>query len=983
MPAYQSVRWLFSVLVLSVWLFAPLGAHAADDAAAIVKKLDVPRGLCVVLGDPQGALALELARASELTIFLQAAKADEAEAARKAADAVGMLGSRIFVQQGDYRHLHLANDLADLVVGTQVGAAPKEEVLRILRPEGRAIVDGKEIVKPYPANTDEWTHPYHGPDNNPLSLDRVAKRPYLTHFMVEPWYCPLPQMTVISAGRMFKVFGDRSSAIPQEGLLNTLLAMNAFNGTILWKRDLPPGFMIHRNTFVATPKTLFLADDKSCKLIDPATGKLQGEIEAPEKLSDGPVWKWMALEGNVLYALVGEKEGNEEALRGNRVRGAGWPWWKIKNYPFGFGRTLVAIDPATKQVLWSHREEDPIDSRGLCMRNGKIYYYSDGKFLAALEAKTGKVAWKNTETELLEAIGPHGTAQHWMLGFASTAYLKASEEALFFAGPQRPRLVAASTKDGKLLWKQDAGNCQLVVRPEGLYALGEGRINSAESSFKLEPLTGKVLATFPSRDRCTRATGSLDSIFTRGGAGGSTAVFDVTSKEPKMGVVSPMRPACQDGVVVAHGYLYWGPWMCRCDMAQLGAISLGSGGSFDYTGKATDAERLEKHGAPVPQTARIIDEDWPTYRKDNTRSVVTGHIVPAKVQRIWEFKQMGQTIPTAPVAAAGFVYVGGADGVVRCLDAATGKPIWTSYTGGAIKYPPAIWQDRAFVGSGDGWIYSFEVANGKLMWRFRAAPIERTIPLYGSLSSTWPVGSGVLVDKGVVYAAAGISTFDGTHVFALDAGNGNLRWQNNTSGNVGDEMPGGGVSVQGPLLLHKDSIYMAAGNKPNIAAYAVVDGKFSPAGGGRGKDLFIRKGAVQGAGFPLYWRTEDDHLLSPMELESPAGVISVATESVALLSAKQEPNAKKLATEWMSKPFNEIAAIVIAKNAILVSGLERDAKDPKKTAPGLCAISLRDGKTLWQYPLPAHPTAWGLAQDRSGRIIVTLIDGRVLAFEGQ
>ena len=39
------------------------------------------------------------------------------------------------------------------------------------------------------------------------------------------------------------------------------------------------------------------------------------------------------------------------------------------------------------------------------------------------------------------------------------------------------------------------------------------------------------------------------------------------------------------------------------------------------------------------------------------------------------------------------------------------------------------------------------------IWRFRAAPAERFIPVYGSLSSTWPIGSGVLVEKGVVYAA--------------------------------------------------------------------------------------------------------------------------------------------------------------------------------------------------------------------------------------
>lgn len=971
------------LLTLSLLLLCPFAVRAAADADAdaVLKALDSPRGLVVVLGDDAGNLALDLVRKSELNVFVQSPDADQVERFRRSADKAGLLGTRIWVQKGHEARLNLASDLADAVVVSQNAAVPTEELLRVLRPDGKAFVDGREIVKPFAANTDEWSHPYHGPDNNPLSLDKVAKRPYLTHFMAEPWYCPLPQMSVISGGRIFKVFGDRSSALPQEDMLNKLIAMSAFNGTILWKRDLPPNFMIHRNTFIATPKTLYLADDKSCKLIDTATGKVREEITVPDKLSDGPVWKWMALENNVLYALVGEKEGSDETLRGPRIRGAGWPWWGIKNYNFGFGRTLLAIDSDTKKVIWSHKENDPIDSRGVCMKNDRIYYYSDGKFLAALNTKDGKVAWKNEETELLEAIGPHGKAQHWMLGFASTAYMKASDDALYFAGPQRPRLVAASTKDGKLLWQHKEGNVQLVLRSEGVYALGEGRTNSAESSYKFEPMTGKILASFPSRDRCTRATGCLDSIFTRGGAGGSTAIFDITQKDPKMGVVSPMRPACQDGVIAAHGYLYWGPWMCRCDMTQLGVISLGSGGSFDYTMKASDALRLE-----VTDIDRKVvrweesPEDWPTYRKNNARTVITTHTIPAKVRQAWEFKDRAPTISTAPIAVGGVVYAGGMDGVIRALTADKGEVLWTTNTGGPLRYPPVVANDRLYAGSADGWIYCFEAASGKALWRFRAAPTERIIPIYGSLSSTWPV-NGVLVEKNTVYAAAGISTFDGTHVYALDAITGKLRWQNNTSGNTGNELPDGGVSVQGPLLLHKDAIYMAAGNKPTIASYALKDGKFTAAGGGRGKDLFIRKDTVQGSGFPMYWRPEDDHFLSPAELEFPGGVLAVNTDSIGLVSPRQPDGAKKVATDWSVKPYQEIAAVVIAKNAILVSGLDRDAKKPDKTSPGLCAISLKDGGILWKHTLPSNPVAWGIAQDRTGRIIVTMMDGKVVAFE--
>src|SRR5207244_3700737 len=220
------------------------------------------------------------------------------------------------------------------------------------------------------------------------------------------------------------------------------------------------------------------------------------------------------------------------------------------------------------------------------------------------------------------------------------------------------------------------------------------------SSFKFEALTGEVLATFPARDRCTRATGCFDTIFTRGGKGGSTAAFDVTSTEPRMGVISPMRPACQDGVITAHGYLFWGPWMCRCDMTQLGVISLGPGGKFDYTAKGTDADRLETYPDPVtPQLTR--DVDWPSYRRDNARTSTIDGAIPDKMSLAWTYSPKSATLPTAPIFANGKAIVGGADGVVRALDLETGKLAWSAYTGGPMKYPPTAANTRLYVGSGD------------------------------------------------------------------------------------------------------------------------------------------------------------------------------------------------------------------------------------------------------------------------------------------
>ena len=975
-------RSLLLSSALSLVLGSPvLSQDQAQTAQETLKRIGVQRGLAVLVGGAADDRVLDLVRSSELTWFVQLSDRASAARLRRAADEAGLLGRRVYVDSATARRIHLADNLADAIVVVP-GAAElsKEELLRVLRPGGKVLRGNDTLVKPALEGTDEWTHPYHGPDNNPQSKDRLARKPYLTHFMAEPWYAAMPQMTVIGGGRIFKAFGNRTSAQPQWTVINTLLAMSAYNGTILWKRPLPEHFMLHRNTLIASKDTVYLADDTSCKLIDAATGKVRDEIVAPDD-AGGKVWKWMALQDGVLYALIGEGEANVRTIKGNRFRGAGWPWWRIKPYSFGFGRTILAIDPASKKVLWRHREEHPIDGRALCMNSERIFIYSDRKFLGAIDRKTGKTQWKSSDAELLAAIGEHDAAQHWMKGFASTAYAKCSEKGVFFAGPTRTRIVGVAADTGKLLWQHKGGNSQLIVREDGLYALGEARRNEATSSLKIDPLSGEILARFPGRDRCTRATGSVDAIFTRGGRGGSTAVFDVTSAEPKMGVVSPMRPACQDGVVVANGLLYWGPWMCRCDDTQIGVIALGGGGSFDYEAEARDADRLEATLTEVKAMA-AAEFDWPTYRRDNSRSTRSPFDAPERVEIAWTYDPPGSTMPAAPIAVGITTYVSGSDGTIRAVDSRNGNLLWSAHTGGGMKISPTYWNGRLYAGSGDGWIYCLDAATGKRLWRFRAAPVERRIPVYGSLLSTWPVGTGVLVEDGVAYAAAGMANYDGTHVYALDAVTGKIRWKNHGSGHRYEGSRDSGAGVQGPFLLHRGGLYMPAGNLVSLARYAVKDGSFSRAGGGRGKDLYVLNGNVRASGYPLYWREEDLHYIGflgfPLKKE---GYLAVTENRVGHAEPKPDKKGRPKYV-WSQQPFQENSAAVLALDAVIVSGVHRTGagKDVKTTA-GICALSLEDGRTIWKEDLPSPSVGFGIAVDRAGRILVSLQDGRLVCLK--
>ena len=733
---------------------------------------------------------------------------------------------------------------------------------------------------------DQWSHPYHGPDNNPQSTDQIARAPYLTQFLAEPYYGPMPEVTVISGGRMFKAFGSRAFLRPQWPVLNTLMAFNAYNGTLLWQRPLDPDFMIHRNTMIATPDTLYLGDATSCKLLDAATGAVKDEIKVPEDLGDGPVWKWMALDAGVLYALVGEKEPPGDALKGPGFRGAGWPWWKIDQYAWGFGRTILAIDPASKKILWQHRETEPLDTRAMCQKGERLFFYSHRKFLGCLNTKTGETVWKTDDAAVLDAIGEHHPAQFPATGFATSAYAKCSDDAIYFAGPTRTKLVAVSARDGKLLWQYPQGAFQLVLRDNTLYALGAN-----QPSQKFSPLTGEVLGSLPNRAGCTRATGSVDRIFVRGGGDG-TFSWDTSSE--KLYPLSPMRPACHDGVIAAGGQLYWGPWMCGCNLSLIGIVCLGPAGDFDYS-----------LAPPRTSDSRCWRRIRPKWLRESRRPTTGRRIgatinaptrsargIPLQAVEHWQYRPETPHVCSAPVAVGDLIFVGGSDGTVRALNAGDGRLRWKAYTGGAIRVPPTIASGRALVGSADGWVYAFEAASGRPLWRFRAAPVERKIPVYGTISSTWPVASGVLVEEGVAYAAAGIANYDGTHVYALDAATGKIRWQNNTSGNTAGGQ-GAGASVQGDLLSVGGKLYLAGGNRTPLVSYDLKDGSFqthratavgTDRRGPRGHDLFARgDGSVTVSNWtPLYTRAEDKHYIEHAELPAGAAVCVVVQNAVAL-----------------------------------------------------------------------------------------------------
>jgi outer membrane protein assembly factor BamB len=100
----------------------------------------------------------------------------------------------------------------------------------------------------------------------------------------------------------------------------------------------------------------------------------------------------------------------------------------------------------------------------------------------------------------------------------------------------------------------------------------------------------------------------------------------------------------------------------------------------------------------------------------------------------WRYRHPERRFPFYSSAAAveGRVVVGGRDKLVHCINAATGKSIWTFATRARVESSPALASGRVFVGSNDGRIYELDFYSGAKLGEFNAgAPVSASPAIAG------------------------------------------------------------------------------------------------------------------------------------------------------------------------------------------------------------------------------------------------------------
>ena len=1048
---------LFSCLSIGNVATNAAAIEPTDVADDVLGVAEIDRGICTLVGGDDGEfigqLATELAWGEGLTVHVWNPSDNVASQARQIAVDEGIHGTRVIAEHGRLDRLPYAENTVDVLVAVADDTTEElsvSEVLRVLRPDGRAVlgtertpaalaewleqhgVRGAElhesaeasyatIVKPRPAGEGDWSHIEHGPDNNPVANDSLIKAPYMTKWLGTPYYIAMPAVTVSAGGRIFLATGHIAHHEREEPWLNTLIARNGYNGTVLWQRKLPDNYLVHRSAFIATADHLYMIDPdgSGCLVVDAHSGEERGRIEVPGRRGQ---WKWMAISDGVLLALIG---GDKDPPQTTIVRSkrSHWSWGDLsKGYypdriPWGFGQKIVAIDLETREPVWQHREKTDIDSRGMVVGGGRVFYYCPDAQLGCLELASGEQVWTNPDEEVRKLIEEKGRGLSSTPGFRTMTFSLFTPDVLIYQGQTRQNVVAVSTKYGTMLWnRQKTTNNPNAISVDDNLILG---IGEQGSSLLVDPESGETLGDLGFAKRsCARLTATSDSLFCRGMPEGLTR-FDLNTKQVNFN--GAVRPSCNDGVVAANGLLYMGPWACDCNLTLMGRVVMCSAGDFDFQRQGNSEPESLADDERVEEIASD-DADWSTYRGNTARSAGTSVAIPTDAGRLWTFTPRTAVAPTAATTAGGLIFTAGDDGAVRAIDADTGHLRWEYHTAGAVRQSPTIAEDRAYFGSGDGYVYCLEAASGRALWRYRVAPIERRIPVYGSLSSTWPVHSGVLVEDGVAYAAAGIIDYDGTYVVALDALSGELLWTNDETGHL-DPLLRKGVSAQGFLTTAGGRLWLAGGNVVSPASYDLDTGEYrgnrpddgSPRTnrgeeigvfadehiiqGGRlrfsaaknvvnpgyfsahtidgenaGSELRIQEGKI-----PPAWN--DEHFVVvpgpgsiPMWLEADRLAASLDAGSVE--KARRRGQLEPLAMASSLKDADTVA-VALASNAV-VAVSQQHVVGNLQGKWVVSAFDLGGGEVVWQQALPGAPIPGGVSIDRDGRVVVVLDDGRIV-----
>ena len=950
-----------------------------DEAKEILETAGVTGGLVVHVNCGDGVLTDALRAGDAFIVHGLDREYENVQQTRRHIISKSRYGP-VSVDQLKGSRLPYTDNLINLLVSENLGGIPMAEVMRVLCPKGVAMIkeDGqwKKTVKPRPGEMDDWTHYLYGTGNNPVSKDTLVGPMKHYQWIGSPrWARHHDTMASMSAlvssnGRLFYIFDEGPSESIQLPAKWALIARDAFNGTILWKRSIDewqtslfalksgPAHLPRRLVAVGDRVFVTLGINAPLVELDAVTGKTVRTFDNTGKTSE------ILLSDNTLFILVGRPEKTKEEYVPDpkntwvwdnpKTARKGWAWGEAE-------RRIMAVNADTGKMLWE--KKCPVAPMTLGADEGAVYYY-DGKKAVCLDRNTGEENWQSAPLEKRSMI--------------TTAYgprIIIHEDVVLFSGGTG-KMLALSAADGKTLWEarqQPSGHYSpedLIVL-DGLVWTGAIANTGNTGTFTGRDIhTGEVKNEFaPDEEiywfhqRCYPSKATENFIIPS-----RTGVEFVDVDKQDWNINHYVRGGCLYGIMPANSFIYTPPHACACYIeTKLNgfcalAPSLESG--IDMTSGA-DGARLEKGPA---YDAQIVDDgkagDWPTYRHDAKRSGYTPVSVSSNVDRKWRTALGGKL--SSPVISGNRIYVSKVNAhTIYALDAQTGEPLWQYTAGGRIDSPPTIYQGRVLFGSVDGYIYCLRASDGVLSWRYRAAPVDRRIMAFEQLESAWPVNGSVLIQDGRLYAVAGRTMFldSGMRLLQLNPETGEkisesiLDEKDPESGkNLHTLVTGLNMPVALPDILSSDGKYLymrsqqfdLEGNRKHVPPRVLTDQQ------GEGVHLFSPVGFLDDTQFVRSYMMYGKSVASGWGLWSfpgrlvPSGrIIAVDDKHVYGYGRKPEYLSESIILECMLYAADKSANMESIGNVMLKSTIKMEAAAPD----GKWLSSVADWKLRQGFPM--------------------------------
>ncbi len=719
--------------------------------------------------------------------------------------------------------LPLIAESVNLLVVAASGRYSAGEVDRILAPLGTAVVrDGggwRTITKPWPDELGQWTHYLGDASNNPVARDQRIAPPRHLQFQTGPrWSRHHDHMSSVSAlvsanGRIFGIFDRGLYESPQLPPDWNLVARDAFNGALLWKRpiekwhsalwplksgpaSLPRRLVAHGDAVYAT-----LGIEAPVTAVDAASGRTLREYVGSEGAEE------IVLQGNVLLVLVSrtredldadlEVDPEEGESRDHRTTysptmrrlwaGVRSPRWTHAD------RALLAFDAASGRRLW--KVEGMVVPLTLAADSRNVYYHDNRKVVARRLAD-GQPQWTSPPVPVWQGLHGQGL-QAWFApslvvydGVVVVAGGEKMHMSYFGWGSKdigEDTMTAFSAETGEKLWTADhpysgynSPQDLLVARDQvwagrtgkgdvlGFYAGHHLRTGQMESHFP------PTLKTYWFHHRCYRAKATENYILSS-----RTGIEFIDLRTGEWTIHHWVRGACLYGIMPANGLVYAPPHPCACYSEALlkGLVALAPPTASRALPEPLTPEERHQPGPAYdePVTDNSDADAWPTYRSDAGRSGAARTLLPLDLQPRWSTALGGQL--TQPIVAGKRLFVAQTDRhAIHALDVRSGEPLWRFVAGGRVDSPPTYDRGRLLFGSADGYVYCLRASDGQSIWRFQPAPADRRMVVDDQVESCWPVHGSVLVQDGVATLVAGRSMYldGGLRLCRLDAATGRL-----------------------------------------------------------------------------------------------------------------------------------------------------------------------------------------------------------------